>query len=131
MIEDKIKKIGEEIVKEEEKIVDFQVSINEKRKEIEELEVLRKRLWNIHRLRLKENVGDPEKVNDLVNQYRLTDLLSIVAKLADTNLSYSADMMPLMNLTIWQGLYLFFGDNVSYQKPAPDKTELDVPEKKE
>lgn len=127
MIGNKIRNIGEEIVMEEKKMVDFQASINKKKKEIEDLEVLKKRLLNIYHIRYKENIGDPEKINNLVNQYCLKDLLEIIAKLTDTNLSYNADMIPLMNLTIWQGVYLFFGDNVSYEGVGPAEVESDKP----
>lgn len=110
MIEEKIKEMQEQIERLKENISGSEVEILEIGKKIAEFKAMEERLRRIHKVRYRENLGNSEKIADLANRYYLRDLLDVIAKIADTNLSFSAEAMPLMNLTIWQGMYLLLGD---------------------
>lgn len=129
MIEENIKAIEKEIAEQEKRITESHDTITEKKKEIEKLQILKKRLQKIHSIRHYSNIGSVERIVELANQYRLQDLLSMIANAAGIRIDYPTGAMPLMNLTVWQGLFLFFGDHTEIDKkstPPEEEKETDI-----
>lgn len=123
MIEERIEEINREILKEENRIGESRTAIEEKRKELKELEVLEKRLDRIHHIRFRENLGDTGKIADLANKFCLRDILYAIEKLTGINLNPPHKALPLLNLTIWQGMFLLLGDHTD-DVPDQDNTGL-------
>lgn len=119
MIEEKIKANEEEIAEQEKRIAESNDTIVKKKQMIEELKNLKKRMEKIHNIRYFENIGSVDRIAELANRYRLSDFFSAVAKAADVRFDYSIKAMPLMDLTVWQSLFLFFGDPPSKKKESP------------
>jgi len=100
-------------------IAESEQSIAEKDAEIVRLRVLDERLRKIVTIKYYENLVSPERIAGLSNQITLGDFLGSLSGCLEIRYNFSEENMNLANLTIWQALYLLFGDlDQPQQAPA-------------
>lgn len=115
MIDEKIR-AAQEIIEANEKNIELQRrDIDRQRQEIEKLSLLQKRLQWIHAIRYRENSGNLEHIASLANKTKVKDFLQDLDLLVNTRDIGISDM-PLLQLTLWQMLYLLYGDLTELDK---------------
>ena len=124
---EKIKNLEGEKTDSKKLIAESEQSIVEKDKEIKRLEILKERLKKVSTIKYYENLGDVERVTDLNNRINLGDFLDTLSNLLDIRYFFSESNLNLRTLTIWQILFLLFGDfEQPQQPPAENHSNLNV-----
>jgi hypothetical protein len=115
MLEEKIR-AAQEIIQANEKNIEAQRGdIDKQRQDIENLSLLQQRLQRIHVIRYLENLGNFEHIASLANKTIVKDFLQDLDLLVDTRAPGISDL-PLLQLTLWQMLYLLYGDLTELDK---------------
>jgi hypothetical protein len=126
MIESRIK-LAQEIIQANEKNIEAQRGdIETQKREIDSLSILQKRLKRIQAVKHHENVGNSEDIIRLANTKNVADFVEELSNVIDIRVQPSVSEMPLLRLTVWQALFLLFGDHDKITKnlSQPEAAEL-------
>ena len=120
---DKIEAIKQDISRTDEGIKESAQDILEKQKEIERLTAIEERFKKIHMIKHYENIGKTDEIAKLANNVRVMDFLNSLKDVMNVDFQWSISIQPIAQLSLWQGMYLFYGDIESLGKTEAPAAE--------
>jgi hypothetical protein len=110
---------AQEIIQVNEKNIETQRGDIEKQKEeIARLFILQKRLQRIYTIKHLEILGNFERIASLANKTIVKDFIQDLGLLVDIK-NPGISELPLLQLTLWQMIYLLYGDHTEMDKKFP------------
>lgn len=117
----RIKNLEEEKIQNRQLISENEKTIDVLDMEIEELRVLESRLKKIYSVKNFKDLGAALEVSVLCNKVNIRQFIECLNDLLGSNFQFSLKQTQIADLTIWQGLFLLFGDlnELNQKKSGP------------